>query len=100
MDDVQGERVLLAGQNLAIVLRDEGEAAVNKAVDELIASADGDHRAALVVLAAMVDVDRPTDAWWEAFAPTLEEEEFQRLTAAGVSSDAALTLCARFGSAA
>lgn len=44
---------------LAVVVRDEGPKAIAEALDAI-----ADHRAALVVAAALLRVDQPVDTWW------------------------------------
>ncbi len=64
MNDRQAEQVLLAVQELAIVVRDEGTDAIAAAARLVLDAAGGDAVAALVVAAASVPVDLPVDAWW------------------------------------
>lgn len=65
MTDEQAERVLLAVQELAIAVRDEGPDAVRLVARKILRYAGGDPVAALAVAAAAIHVDRPVDAWWD-----------------------------------
>ena len=65
MNDTQAENVALAVQRLAIVVRDEGPAAVDAAALDVFLAAGGDCTAALIIAAALIRVDEPLDAWWQ-----------------------------------
>lgn len=65
MNDAQAERVLLAAQALALSVRDDGLDGIHAAAQEVLNQAGGDPVAALVVTAALIDIDKPTSAWWQ-----------------------------------
>lgn len=68
LTDEAAERVILAAQELAITIRDEGPDAVRRAAIELLSAAGGDPIAALAITAALVAVDAPVDPWWQTSA--------------------------------
>lgn len=69
MTDEQAERVAIAIQRLAIVVRDEGPEAVNQACYDTFITAGGDCTAALIIAAALIPVDQPVDPWWTDMNP-------------------------------
>lgn len=71
MNDAQAERVLLAVQELAITVRDEGPEAVDAAARAVLKAAGDDPIAALIVAAATVPIDEPVDPWWQDGLPTI-----------------------------
>lgn len=65
MTDGNAATILLAAQELALLLRDEGPDAVRKAAQRVLDAAGGDPLAAVAVTAALIDVDMPTNPWWQ-----------------------------------
>jgi hypothetical protein len=63
--DEWAEDLLRRVLHLAVVVRDEGPDARAAALAEIT-----DPAAALVVAAALIDVERPIDRWWEQPPPT------------------------------
>lgn len=64
MDDARAEQLLEQVLTLAVTLRAESEAVLRALADV------DDPRSALVVAAALIDIDRPVDAWWQRDPPT------------------------------
>lgn len=69
--DAAAERIILAAQELAITIRDEGPDAVHRAASKLLSAAGGDPIAALAITGALVAVDAPIDAWWQRSGPQI-----------------------------
>lgn len=65
MNDDHATAAIEAALDLACTIRDEGPDAVRRATARLVATCQGDTGAALAVLAALIDVNRPVDAWWQ-----------------------------------
>lgn len=83
MSDQQAEQVLLAVQQLAIVIRDEGPEAVIAAGKRVLNAASGDPIAALAVAAALLNTDEPSNAWWQ---PPREPRPPRQLRPCGTAS--------------
>jgi hypothetical protein len=65
VNDTQAEQVLRAVLDLAVVVRDEGPQAVDKAAYKTFLAAGGDCTAALIIAAALIDTEARVDAWWQ-----------------------------------
>lgn len=65
MTDARAERILLAGLNLAVTIRDEGPDAVHTAAEAVLEAAGGDPIAALSALAVAIDPALPLYPWWQ-----------------------------------
>lgn len=62
--DDQAERIILAVQELALMMRDEDMPARREAAEKALAAAGGDPIAALCVAAAQLNIADQVDTWW------------------------------------
>jgi hypothetical protein len=65
MNDQQAGVTLEAMLELAVAVRDDGPGQVEKAARRVLDAAGGDPLAAVTVAAALINVDRPVDTWWQ-----------------------------------
>jgi hypothetical protein len=65
VNDEQANVAVIAALELAVSVRDDGPAYIAQAARRVVEACGGDPVAALTVLAALVKVDEPVDAWWQ-----------------------------------
>ena len=97
MNDEQAGHVAEAVLGLAAVVRDEGPTAVQLHCAKIMRAAGGNAHAALTVAAALIDVDKPINRWWQHPLPPrahVDHAEYDRLRSNGVQHQTALALAA------
>lgn len=69
LTDDQATRAVEAAVALAVALRDEGPQEVQRLARDVIRHAAGDPVAAVALVAALVNLDAPLNAWWTPSEP-------------------------------